>query len=161
MQTLGSLLAAGLFCVVTVWLDLPLLAQWPCEGGSPKVLFSAHPLESCLNDPLILEGKVGPFLLHLRAGGLALVPPLPQGKVWATVPALPHRPPEHIWVNFWDILCYKPRFFCSLLHAAALGKNLVTLTLQPAGWPSPSELWRPCCCGRQRCWGGSLLSVLR
>lgn len=89
MQTLGSLLAAGLFCVVTVWLDLPLLAQWPCEGGSPKVLFSAHPLESCLNDPLILEGKVGPFLLHLRAGGLALVPPLPQGKVWATGPALP------------------------------------------------------------------------
>lgn len=128
MQTLGSLLAAGLFCVVTVWLDLPLLAQWPCEGGSPKVLFSAHPLESCLNDPLILECKVGPFLLDPRAGGLALVPPLPQGKVWAIVLALPHRAPEHIWVNFWDILRYKPRLFCSLLHAAALGKNLVTLT---------------------------------
>lgn len=82
MQTLGSLLAAGLFCVVTVWLDLPLLAQWPREGRSLKV-FSAHPLESCLNDPLILECKVGRFLLDLRAGDLALVPPLPQGKAWA------------------------------------------------------------------------------
>lgn len=28
-----------------------------------------------------------------------------------TVPVLPHRAPGHIWVNFWDILCYKPRFF--------------------------------------------------
>lgn len=66
------MLAAGLF-FVTLWLDLLLLAQWPWEGGSLMVLFSAHPLESCFNDPLILECKVGLFLLDLRAGGLALV----------------------------------------------------------------------------------------
>lgn len=157
---MGSLLAAGLFCV-TLWLDLPLLVQWPCEGGSLMV-FSAHPLESCLNDPLLLECKVGLFLLNLRAGRPGSGLPLPQGRAWTTVPVLPHRAPGHIWVNFWDILRYKPRFFCSLLHAAALGKNIVTLTLQPTGWPFPPELWRPCCCRRHGCWrrGGTQASCL-
>lgn len=93
------------------------------------VLFSAHPLESCLNDPLILECKAGLCLLDLRAGGLALIRLFHKGG--------------HLWVNFWDILRYKPRFFCSLLPAASLGKNLVTLSLQPAGWPSPPELGDP------------------
>lgn len=55
-------------------------------------------------------------------------PPLPQGRAWTTVPALPHRAPGHISINFWDTLRYKPRFFCSLPHAAAPDKNLVTLT---------------------------------
>lgn len=59
--------------------------------------------------------------------------PFHKGRYGPQCLSCPHRAPEHIWVNFWDILRYKPRFFCSLLHAAALGKNLVTLTLQPAG----------------------------
>lgn len=78
-----------------------------------------------------------------------------------TVLTLPHGAPGHIWVNFWDILRYKPRFSLTLtcccsgrvlsnFNPAALQAVLLHLNLETL------LCWKVAMLGEGRC--PSLLS---
>lgn len=101
------------------------------------MLFSEHPLESCLNDPLTLECEVGLFLLDLRVGGL--VPALPRGRAWTTQYLYCPTGLQGTSGSTSGTSFATNQGFRSLLHAAALGEYLVTLTCSPASCPSPPE----------------------
>lgn len=83
------------------------------------MLFSEHPLESCLNDPLTLECEVGLFLLDLRVGGL--VPALPRGRAWTTQYLYCPTGLQGTSGSTSGTSFATNQGFRSLLHAAALG----------------------------------------